>query len=202
MLKAAVIGVGWMGLNHVGVYGELEDVHVAAVADVNVEAARAIAARYQVKASYSDYCRMLDEVELDIVSIAVPTELHRDVALQALERGIHVLIEKPIAATSAEGGEIVRKAQEKGLTIAVGHTERFNPAVLELKRRLDAGELGQVFQMRARRLTPSPGRILDVGVVLDIATHDLDIVRYLSAAPVRRVFAEITRAMHEPHEDL
>lgn len=202
MLKVAVIGVGWMGQNHVRVYSGLDFVEMAAVADVRERAAQNVARRNQVKGVHGDYRRMLDEVKPDVVSVAVPTMLHREVALAAIERGIHVLIEKPIAGSVTEGAEIVRRANEKKVRLGVGHIERFNPAIVELKRRLDAGELGRVFQIHARRLTPSPGRIDDVGVVLDLSTHDLDIMRYLTGSEAQRVYAEISHDLHEAHEDL
>lgn len=202
MLRAAVIGVGQMGQNHVRVYSELDGVRIVAVADINRQVAEAVARRYQVEAIYTTYQRMLDEVKLDIVSVAVPIALHRDVALEAIKRGIHVLVEKPIASTVEEGQDIVRRAREMEVQLGVGHIERFNPAIVELKRRLDAGALGQMFQLHARRLTPSPGRIQDAGVVMDLATHDLDMMRFLTGSEVDRIYAEIAQGVHDGQEDL
>jgi UDP-N-acetylglucosamine 3-dehydrogenase len=112
------------------------------------------------------------------------------------------LVEKPIASTLAEGQEMIRLAEEHGVTLTVGHIERFNPAIIELKRRLDDGQLGRVFKIHARRLGPFPPRIRDVGVVIDLATHDLDVMRCLVGSPVRRIYAEAERRIHTDHEDL
>ena len=156
---------------------------------------------YKVPA-YAGYEEMFDREELDVVSIAVPTVLHREVALAALARGIHVLVEKPIAATVEEADEIIRRAKTSDLTLMVGHVERFNPAVIELKARLDQGELGHVFQVNARRLSPFPAYIRDVGVVMDLATHELDIMRYLLGSEAERIYAETERNLHNLYEDM
>jgi UDP-N-acetylglucosamine 3-dehydrogenase len=132
----------------------------------------------------------------------VPTTLHLEVASQAIRRGLHVLIEKPIAAVVREGQSIVDLAAEHGIVCMVGHVERFNPAVVELKRRLENGELGQVFEIVARRKGPFPARVRDVGVVIDLAAHDLDIMWYLTGAEVTRVYAETAQRVHESHEDM
>lgn len=176
MIKAAVIGVGNMGRNHVRVYAEMEDVELVAVADTDEIAAQRAVHSYRVEKVYADYRDMLDQEQPDIVSIAVPTQLHSEVACEAISRGIHVLIEKPIALTQTEGQQIIDMAATHGIKLMVGHIERFNPAIAEIKRRLDRQELGRVFQVHARRLSPFPGRIQDVGVVLDLATHDIDVL--------------------------
>jgi predicted dehydrogenase len=122
--------------------------------------------------------------------------------MDALAAGCHVLVEKPIAATLAEADELVARAASAKRVLAVGHIERYNPAVLELKRRLDEGQLGRVFQLNARRLGPFPQRIRDVGVVVDLATHDLDVMRYLTGSEIVRVYAETRREVHTTREDL
>jgi UDP-N-acetylglucosamine 3-dehydrogenase len=201
MLKAAVIGAGAMGRNHARVYAELDRVELAAVADVDRQALESVGRRFGVRC-YEDYREMLDRERPDLVSVAVPTALHRTVALGVVERGINLLIEKPIAATSAQAREVVAAATKAGVKLAVGHVERFNPAVIELKRCLAAGELGQVFAVHSRRLSPFPARITDVGVVLDLATHELDILCYLLDARVVSVYAELDRRIHPAHEDM
>jgi predicted dehydrogenase len=115
---------------------------------------------------------------------------------------VHVLVEKPLALTQAEGQCIIDTATSQGIKLMVGHIERFNPAIVEIKRRLDKQELGKVFQVHARRLSPFPDRIQDVGVVLDMATHDIDVMRYLLNSDVDRVYAEIERKAHQSCEDL
>jgi predicted dehydrogenase len=132
----------------------------------------------------------------------VPTLEHLPVAREVLRRGIHLLIEKPIAFTVEEGAEIIRLAADAGAVLTVGHVERYNPAILALKARLLAGDLGRVYQVHARRLGPFPARVRDVGVVIDLASHDLDIMRYLLEAEATRVYAETARRIHTEHEDL
>lgn len=200
-MKAGVIGVGAMGKHHARVYNELKEVELVAVADVNAERAEEMARRYKVRA-YVDYRKMLEEEELQVVSVAVPTRLHLQVAADVFERGVSCLLEKPIAPTVEEGREIITSANERGVKMAVGHVERFNPAIVELKRRIGRGELGRLFLIHARRLGPFPERIRDVGVVIDLATHDLDIMCYLTGSEVTRVYAETAQRIHTQHEDL
>lgn len=201
MIRAAVIGAGAMGKQHARIYNELDRVELVAVADVDEAATKNTARRYKV-AWYTDYRAMLDREKLDVVSIAVPTCLHHQVAFDVINRGVHLLVEKPIAGTAEEAQEIIDQAAERGVKLTIGHVERFNPAILELKRRLDKGELGRIFQIHARRLGPFPERVRDVGVVIDLATHDLDVMRYLTGSEVVRVYAETEQEIHTDHEDL
>lgn len=201
VLKAAVIGVGMMGRNHARIYGLLDDSRLVAVADPSPEALEPMARIYNAHV-YTDYLQMLDEEKPDLVSIAVPTCLHREVAVAAMQRGVHVFIEKPISADINEGQEIIDAAKRAGVKLAVGHVERFNPAVIELKKQLDAGQLGRIFQIHARRVGPFPPRIQDVGVVVDLATHELNLLEYLTGTQVETVYAETEREIHATHEDL
>jgi predicted dehydrogenase len=132
----------------------------------------------------------------------VPTGSHFSVAMDALSAGVHVLVEKPIASTVAEGEQLIEAARRGGLVLTVGHIERFNPAVIELRRRLETGALGRPYQMHARRLGPFPQRIRDVGVVVDLATHDLDLMCWLGGSEPVRLYAEISREIHTTNEDL
>ena len=201
-LRAGVIGVGMMGLHHVRVWDESVDgVSLVAVADPNAEAARS-AVQARSARPFDDPDRMLAESGLDLVSVVAPTGLHVPVTLAALEAGAHVLVEKPIAATHDEAAEMIAAAASAGRMLTVGHIERFNPAILELKRRLEAGELGRIFQVSATRLGPFPARIRDVGVVVDLAPHDLDVFRFILDDEPVRVFAEAERRVHTDHEDL
>lgn len=200
-MRAVVIGVGAMGRNHARVYSELDEVELVAVADNDQLLAERVAIHFGVRA-YSNYVAMLEKDKPDIVSVVVPTREHLNVARAAIERGINVLVEKPIASTLAEGQELIRLAEQYDVKLSVGHIERFNPAIIELKRRLDNGQLGRVFKIHARRLGPFPPRIRDVGVVIDLATHDLDVMRCLIGAPVERIYAETERRIHTEHEDL
>jgi UDP-N-acetylglucosamine 3-dehydrogenase len=190
-----------MGTNHARVYAEMDDVELVGVADEDELAGAKVANRYRC-AVYPDYNDLLDKEQPDIVTVAVPTRVHAEVAIAAMSRGINVLVEKPLALSVAEGRRIIDAAREHGVKLAVGHIERFNPAVVEIKRRLDEQELGRIFQVHARRLSPFPGRVTDVGVILDLATHDIDVMRHLLNADVERVFAETGRKAHFSCEDL
>lgn len=201
ILRAAVIGVGAMGRHHARVYTEMEGVRLVAVADPDEAACVPLAHRYHIPI-YADFCAMLDREQPDLVSVAVPTQAHYEVAAAVLQRGIPVLIEKPIAASVEEGQRLIEMAKAAGVPLGVGHIERFNPAIIALKEHLDRGELGRVFQMSVRRIGPFPTRIMDVGVAIDLATHDLDILYYLTGAEVVRISAEIGRQLHTRHEDL
>lgn len=201
MTRVAVIGVGNMGRNHARVYWEMPNVELVGVADPDPQAAAVVARRYGTRA-YTDYERLIDEQAPEVATIAVPTVDHLEVALKAIARGVHVLIEKPIALTVDEGREIIAAAERAGVQLMVGHIERFNPAVTALKARLAAGELGRVFQIDARRQGPFPARVRDVGVVIDLAVHDLDVMRYVSGSEVVRVYAETERRIHSTREDL
>jgi len=200
-MRAAVIGAGVMGLHHSRVYAEMDDVDLVAVADPDTVACRRIASIYRPRV-YGDYRKMLEEERPDLVSVAVPTALHVEVACETMSRGVHVLVEKPLALTVAEGREIIDAAKQFGVKLSVGHIERFNPAVMELRRRLREDELGRIFQVQARRVSPFPGRIRDVGVILDMASHDIDVIRHLVGAEVERVYAETARMAHASQEDL
>jgi UDP-N-acetylglucosamine 3-dehydrogenase len=200
VINAAVIGVGSMGLNHARIYDALDGVDLVGVCDADVELARGVAARYRTN-HYSDHAILLDEERPDLVSIVVPTGLHHRVAMDVIQRGIHLLVEKPIADTVTNAQEIIQRAQARGVQLMVGHVERFNPAVSELKRRLEDGQLGKMFLVHARRLGPFPHRVRDVGVVIDLATHDLDVMCHLTGAGVVRVYAETEQEIHTLHED-
>ena len=199
-MKAAVIGVGSMGRQHARVYAEIPGVDLVAVADPDPKAGGAISQRFGVP-SYASCEELLERSKPDVVSIVVPTSDHQRVAQTAIAAGVHLLIEKPIAATMKEGEEIIAAAAQAGVTLAVGHIERHNPAVMALKQHLDRGELGRIFQMRAYRLGPFPARIRDVGVIVDLATHDLDVFRYISGDRVVRLYAETQQQIHTSRED-
>ncbi len=202
-VSIGVIGAGSMGMNHLRVLRDFNEdqIQLVGVAETYGPALKHAMSRFHV-AGYSDYRQMVEETQPDLVAVVVPTYLHCEVASFLLDRGINVLVEKPIASTVKEALALIHLAHRRGAKLAVGHVERFNPAVIEVKRRLVAGELGQVFHLLARRLGPFPPRIRDVGVTLDLATHDIDIMRYLADAEVQRVYAETRRRIHNTYEDL
>ncbi len=200
-VRAAVLGVGAIGRHHARVYAELDGVELVAIADRAAERRQSVARRYGVPA-YAEAEALLAEVRPEVVSVAVPTALHAPVTLAALEAGAHVLVEKPIADSVAGAEAMIGAAERLRKWLMVGHVERFNPAVLELQQRLAANELGPIIKAHARRLSPFPAHVRDVGVVMDLATHELDILMHLLAQPVSRLYAETGRNLHPHHEDM
>ncbi len=200
-IKTAVIGVGSMGKNHARIYWELPDVKLVGVADLNQTVSESIAHQYSTK-SYTNYRQMLDEQKPDAVTICVATSSHVDVGLEVIKRGIHVLVEKPISCTVDEGNILIDAAEKAGVKLMIGHIERFNPAITALKEKLANNKLGKVFKVEARREGPLPQRINDVGVVIDLAVHDLDIIRYVTQKEITRIYAETMSGIHSQYEDL
>jgi predicted dehydrogenase len=202
MIKMAVVGVGAMGRNHVRVLMDIPEVELVGVADTNVATAKAVAHKYGVPV-FADYAKLFDECQPEAVIIATPTSFHHAIGLAAIERGIHVLVEKPITISITQAREMIAFAKQHSVHLAVGHIERFNPAVIELKRRIDRGELGRIFMIHARRQSPYPGRIQDVGVASDLATHELDMMRYLANSEVVHLSAEVSYVLPQSgHEDI
>jgi predicted dehydrogenase len=200
-LTVAVIGVGSMGRNHARVYSELPEACLAGVADNDSETAKRVGQAFGVP-GYQNYHQMLEAQHPQVVTIAVPTAFHEEVALAAMESGADILVEKPIAATLDEGERLIRRARELNRQLMVGHIVRFNPAIQALKHKLEKGELGRIYQIISRRAGPFPARIRDVGVVIDLAPHDLDLMRFLTGLNPLRVFAETQQRIHTDHEDL
>ncbi|NUQ37744.1 MAG: Gfo/Idh/MocA family oxidoreductase [Caldilineales bacterium] len=200
-IRAGVIGVGAMGGNHARVYARMPHSTLVAVADTDADQLNRVARTYRAH-EYSDYRHMLDQEALDVVSIALPTHLHYAAALETMQRGIHTFVEKPLAESVATARAMIDASHRYGVILGVGHIERYNPAVIALKERLDSGQLGKVFQIHARRLGPFPPRIKDVGVVFDLATHELNIMEYLAGTGIRSIAAEVNRNLQNQHEDL
>src|SRR3954471_10416407 len=183
-----------IGRHHARLLQASPDVDFAGAVDPDGDRYRAVHDPGKVFAS-------IDELgELDFAIVAVPTELHVEAVRALAARGAHLLVEKPLAATTAEAREIIDVVAAAGVRAAVGHVERFNPALLELRRRLD--ELGEVLLIRTERVGPFPDRVKDVGVVKDLGTHDLDLVRWLGRAPVQSLAAQTGHVMGREHEDL
>jgi predicted dehydrogenase len=202
MIPVAVVGVGSMGQNHVRVLMDLPDVELVGIADCNLDATRNIARKYNLPA-FADHASLFDARKPAAVVIAAPTHAHFEIAMDALARGINVLVEKPIASTLAQAEAMIARAQQMKVCLSVGHIERFNPAVIELKRRIDRGELGKVFMLHARRQSPFPGRIRDVGVANDLATHELDMMCYLTGSRVAQISAQVSQVLaHDTREDI
>ncbi len=176
-LNAGVIGVGNMGRHHARNYREIPATNLVAIADTNLKIGADLAEKFNCR-FYENYQEMLAKEKIDLISIAVPTPLHRQVALDCISRGIHILIEKPIAQTVSQAKEIVQKAKQKGVKFTVGHIERFNPAVLKLKEMIDNGRLGEIVSVATFRLGPMRPGVENADVVIDIGVHDIDIMNW------------------------
>lgn len=200
-IKACVIGLGSMGRNHARVLSDLPGVSLVGVADPG-EASRKAYRPVEGVTVFSDYREMLTKLKPDYAVIAVPTELHCEVACDVMQRKVSVLVEKPIAKRIDEAERMIATAKSENVKLMVGHVERFNPAVREIKKRVEAGDIGQIFQLHARRLSPFPARIADVGVILDLATHDIDAMHYVTGSRVVRAYAETARKAHKSCEDM
>jgi predicted dehydrogenase len=199
VIRIALIGAGSMGRHHARVVSESPETELLAIVDPE-PAVDEIAYRYRSKRvdSLDD---LLAADRPDAAIVAVPTAHHAEVATRLLEADIPILIEKPIAATPAAAHGLLELAARRSVPLTVGHVERFNPAVRALREKLHSEDLGRVFQIHTRRLSPFPARIGDTGAAFDLATHDLDIMCELAGKPVR-VSAEIDRRAHRTHEDL
>lgn len=196
-MKAGVIGAGAMGKHHARIYSEFEDVELVGVSDINKEVGKKVADEYGVD-YFSNYCNLLDKV--DVVSIAVPTSLHAEVALKASEYGVDMLIEKPIAESLNNANRIIDSCERNGVKVMIGHIERFNPAVVKLKDLIANGSLGEVITISGRRIGPFSPRIRDVGIIIDLAVHEIDVFTYLFGQKAKEVYAIAGNNFHT-HED-
>lgn len=180
-----------MGKHHVRVYQEIPEVELVGVADINRRLVGQTAKRYQTRA-FSDYQKLLD-AGVDLVSICVPTSLHKEVALGIIGRGVHALVEKPIASTVEDAKEIIKKAKQKKVKLQVGHIERFNPIVDVIK---DAITDENVVSVDIVRVGPIPPRVKDVGVIVDIGVHDIDLISYLTESDFEEIYSLSTSSIN------
>lgn len=194
-IRVGVIGVGNMGQHHTRVLSLLKDVELVGVSDINVERGLDTAGKYRVR-FFEDYRDLLGHV--DAVCVAVPTKLHFAVGMTCLQAGVHVLIEKPIAASIAEAEALVNAAAEYQRILQVGHIERFNPAFQELNKVLKTEEL---LALEAHRMSPYSDRANDVSVVLDLMIHDIDLLLELVGAPVVKLTASGSRGAESGYLD-
>ena len=199
-MKACVIGVGSMGGNHARILSGFQHVDLIGIIDRDEDRASGLAGKYGSKA-YGSLQDLLADDRPDFAVIAVPTFAHFETASEVIKAGINVLIEKPISSTPAEADDLIALAAKHNVTLSVGHVERFNPAVIDLKRRLDAGELGEIFHIETRRRGPFPKHVLDVGVALDLTVHDIDLIRYISSEDIDVIDHVLSRRIHQEHED-
>jgi UDP-N-acetylglucosamine 3-dehydrogenase len=196
-LRIGVIGLGMMGRHHVRVTRELDGVRLVAVADAQGDP-HGVAGGLPVLESVA---ALIDQ-GIDAAVVAVPTGYHEAVALELASAGVHTLVEKPIASDSAAGERVASAFEQAGLVGAVGHIERYNPALQDLRRRVEEGELGDLYQIATRRQGPFPARIADVGVVKDLGTHDIDLTAWLAQSRFESIFARTTTRSGRPHEDM
>lgn len=196
-LRVGLIGLGSMGRHHARVVRETDGLDLVAVADPCGDP-HGVAGSLPV---LGDVEQMI-EVGIDMAVCAVPTAMHEEVGLRLAEAGVHTLIEKPVAH-SVRAGERLRKAfSARELVGAVGHVERYNPALQSLRARIADGRLGEIFQIATRRQGPFPSRIADVGVVKDLATHDIDLTSWLAQSPFVLLTAETSTRSGRAHEDM
>lgn len=197
-LRGALLGLGMIGRHHARLLQASDRVEFAGAVDPTGDRFGAVADPALVYVSVSD---LLAAGRVDFAIVAVPTEFHLAAVREVASAGVSVLVEKPLAATADEARELIAVCEEHGVKGAVGHVERFNPALLELRRRVHEGQVGDVYMIATERIGPFPDRIRDVGVVKDLATHDLDLVQWLGG-PVGAVVAQTQHRSGREHEDL
>ena len=196
-IRMGLIGLGSMGRHHARVIREVEGMELVAVAD-----------QYGDRHGVARELEVLPDVEalvgagIEAAMVAVPTYLHEEVALALCEAGVHTMVEKPIAATAVEGQRVAEAFAGAGLLGAVGYVERCNPALLEMRRRIAEGQLGEVIQITTSRQGPFPGRIADVGVVKDLATHDVDLTAWIAQSRYAVVAGQVAHRTGREHEDM
>jgi UDP-N-acetylglucosamine 3-dehydrogenase len=195
-MNVAVIGCGSWGRNHIRVYNDLGNASIIAIADMNTATAKEFGERYSVD-WYTEPEKIFERDDVEAVSICTPTVTHADLAMQAIEAGKHVLVEKPMTNTTDEAKELINAAKKRGVHLAVGFVERFNPAVSEAMNIISKGEVGEVILAHTRRVSRRPLRIGDVGVIKDLAIHDIDIVNQLFKSKAKTVFASAGSIAHD-----
>jgi UDP-N-acetylglucosamine 3-dehydrogenase len=201
-LRVVVAGLGVMGTHHLRILTSLSEVKVVAAVEPDEARREALLRVHPGVRGHESLEQALDHHELDVACLAVPVGALPTCTGLALDAGLHVFVEKPMAPSEDQAREMIVAAAERELVLGVGYVERFNPAVVALKQKLNAGAIGRIVQMHARRLSPFPNRDRMAGVALDLATHDIDIMRDLSGSEVERVYAESVVAASEQSDDL
>ena len=196
-LRAGLVGLGMMGRHHARVLSSLTDVELVAVCDPMGDPHKAAGDRTVLKT-----VKELIDTGIDYAMIAAPTAFHEELALELAAAGIHAMVEKPLAIDTQSAEKITAAFKAKGLVGAVGHIERYNPALQQLRMRLEKGELGEVYQIATRRQGPFPARIADVGVIKDLATHDIDLTAWVAGSKFTSISARTAHKSGRPHEDL
>lgn len=199
-VKCAVVGLGYMGQNHTRILSGSQNVSLIAVCDIDDEKTNKISSQYKVR-PYKNFKIMLEKEKLDAVFICLPTIFHYQAALLAIGKKIAIFVEKPITANLKQAEQLIKASRNNKVPLMVGHIERFNPVVNEMKNRIKSKELGKIFKIHTRRFSPPGSRVNDVSAIIDLATHDIDIVKYLIDQPIKRIYAE-TASFHHKKEDL
>jgi UDP-N-acetylglucosamine 3-dehydrogenase len=194
-INVAVLGCGSWGRNHARVYNDLETANLVAVVDLDGDRAREIGKKFGVD-WYSDPEDVYSNPEIDAISICTPTITHAECGLRAIEAGKHVLVEKPMTNTLEEAEKLIEAAYEQGVKLTVGFIERFNPAVQKAMEFIAEDKIGDVILAHSKRVSRWPKRIGDVGVIKDLAIHDIDVVNVLFGNRVVSVFATAGRIQH------
>lgn len=189
-----------MGQHHARVYSGLPEVNLVAVCDQDAKRGKEIARKYKCR-FYQRYLKMLKEEEIGAVSIVVPTFWHCQVAGDVLDRGIHVLLEKPMTTTLQEARKIIKKAKKKKVKLMIGHIERFNPAVTRLKKLIKQGVLGKVVALNIKRVGGPPRQVKGDNVIVDLAIHDIDIANYLFESPPEKIYCFKSKNLVREQED-
>jgi predicted dehydrogenase len=197
LLRAGLIGLGAMGRNHARILSTMDGVRLVGVVDPAGDPTGAARG-----APLLSTVAQLIDIGVDYAVVACPTGLHETVGLELARAGVHVLIEKPLAPNVAEARQLVEAFESAGLVAGVGHIERYNPALQSLRNRLEAGHLGEVYQVATRRQGPFPHRIADVGVVMDLATHDIDLTGWVAGQEYLSVSAYTVNRSGRAHEDM
>jgi UDP-N-acetylglucosamine 3-dehydrogenase len=200
MINVVVVGVGSMGRNHARNYYDLKNANLVAVCDSDENSAKEIAALYGVK-YYLNHKELIKRERLDAASIAVSTKQHKRIALDFIKNKTHVLVEKPLASNAKDAKDLVREAKKNKVVLAVGHVERFNPAVIKLQELINDGEFGEILAIVVRRVGFFPSRITDTDVVTDLAVHDLDVITSLISRLPISVFARGGGGISNSRED-
>ena len=194
-INVAVIGCGVWGRNHVRVFSDMETVNLKCISDVYEEAVVPLADKYDVE-YYTDPQRIFNREDIDAVTICTPTVTHAYLAERAIRSGKHVLVEKPMTNTVDEAIKLIKLSESMGVTLTVGLIERFNPAIQQTIKYINEGRIGDVILAHTRRLSRWPVRIGDVGVIKDLAIHDIDIVNQLFGVEAIRIYANAGNIQH------
>jgi UDP-N-acetylglucosamine 3-dehydrogenase len=196
-IRYGLVGLGMMGRHHARIIRELDGAELVAVADAMGDP-HGVAGNTPMFKSVDG----LIDAGIDAAVVAVPTRFHEEVGLKLAQAGVHTLIEKPVAHSLDAAERLVEAFESNNLTAAVGHVERFNPALIALRERIAEGELGEVYQIQTRRQGPFPARIADVGVVKDLGSHDIDLTAWLAQSRYVSVAAQTTYRSGREHEDM